>query len=250
MHSNDRAEVQKVCDVFQSVGNTNHCLQLLVEDFEFTQRMWRLNWREARLNYLHNCPTITFGALLQSLPKPSLIERRRLALVFAYSLFQLHESPWLSSQWEKDQVHFFYKSVGNLDLQRPYLCTSFDHFPLGGEVPDPDRFHRNLGILRLGILLIEAHKWMPIEKLRQEEDLHGGAPTPNTDMNTASRVLSTLDDCFPTYRGAIGACLKLPWVPSSSRVSLEDLETWCGVYEDVIDPLEREVALGDYMFKG
>jgi len=244
MDSQDCVKLERICDVIQDVQGAKYCLQLLIEDHESSQRIWRLNWLEAQLGYLETKPEITFEMMLQNRPAPSLIERRRLALTLAYSLFQLHESPWLSQNWDKDRMHFFYNSAGVLDLHRPYLSTSFEEFPSGGEPPDLNRFHRNLGILRLGILLIEVHKWKPLECFRIEDDLKDGIPTPNTDMEVARRVLEALDDCFPTYRGAIEACLRVPWVSGGSRVSLGDSETWNGVYSNVIEPLEREVALG------
>ncbi len=57
-------------------------------------------------------------------------------------------------------------------------------------------------------------------------------------------------DCFPTYRGAIEACLAVPCARCGSRVSLEDNETRDGMYADVVAPLEKEVSLGDYKPKG
>ncbi|KAK7415018.1 hypothetical protein QQZ08_012458 [Neonectria magnoliae] len=240
----NRVELVKICEIGPNVQRANCCLQLLIEDLESSQRIWQLNWQQAQLAYLETKPATTFQMMLQTYHTPSLIERRRLALIFAHSLFQLHESPWLSEHWAKDRIHFFYNSMGNLDLHRPYLSTSFDDFPLSGEPTDLNRFHRNLGILRLGILLIEVHKWKPLESFRVKDDLCNGTPTPNTDMEVARRVQETLDNCFPTYRDVIESCLKVPWVSGGLRVSLEDPETWNGVYTDVIQPLERELALG------
>lgn len=219
-------------------------MQLVVEDSEPSQRIWQLNMREPQLQYPEAVPPISFESLL-SQPMPSLIERRRLALTFAYSLMQLHESPWLSTQWEKKCVHFFQMASGGPDLKRPFLNASFDQFPPGPEPIDLRRFHRNSGILRLGILLIEVHKWKPLETFRDDGDLINGQPTPNTDMEVARRVLKTLGgDCYPTYTNAIEACLSVPWVSSASRVTLDDLETWAGMYRDIVEPLEREINLG------
>lgn len=221
-------------------------MQLLVEDSELSQRIWRLSMREAQLQYPDASPTISFETLLRH-PMPSLIERRRLALTFAYSLMQLHESPWLSGQWEKRRVHFFGMASGAPDLTRPFLSASFDQFPRGPEPVDLRRFHRNSGILRLGILLIEVHDWKPLENFRDASDLIDGQPTPNTDMEVARRVLTTLKGyCFETYTSAIEACLSVPWVSSVSRVSLDDPETWSGMYRDIAQPLEKEVDLGSF----
>ncbi|KAH6995388.1 hypothetical protein EDB80DRAFT_161715 [Ilyonectria destructans] len=244
LSSQDRPELERICDIGPNLHRVNYCMRLLIEDLESSQRIWQLNWQKAQLAHLESKPTTTFQVILQGCNTPSLIERRRLALTFAYSLFQLHESPWLSQHWDKDRIHFFHNSTGMPDLHRPYLSTSFDDFPTGGEPTDLNRFHRNLGILRLGILLIEVHKWKPLESFWIEGDLNDGVPTPNTDMEVARRVQATLDDCFPTYRGAIESCLKVPWASGGSRVSLEDPNIWSGVYTDVIEPLEREVAFG------
>ncbi|KAH7141957.1 hypothetical protein EDB81DRAFT_899415 [Dactylonectria macrodidyma] len=242
--SQNRAILGKICDVGPNVQRANYCLQLLIEDLELSQRVWRLNWQQAQLAHLESKPAITFQMMLQSCSIPSLMELRRLALIFAHSLVQLHESPWLSQHWTKDRTYFFYNSTGILDLHRPYLSTSFDDFPLSGEPTDLNRFHRNLGILRLGILLIDVHNWKPLESFRMKDDLYNGAPTPNTNMEVAWRVQGTLHDCFPTYRDAIQSCLKVPWVNGGLRVTLEDPETWNRVYSNIIQPLEREVALG------
>jgi hypothetical protein len=174
---------------------------------------------------------------------PSLFKRRKLAKILAYSLFQLYESPWLSGQWDNDHLHFFFTDQGKLDLEHPFLSTSFDKFPSGSEPLNAHCFHPNLGILKLGILLIEVHKWQPIKAFQTPADLVNGKPTINTDMQVAERTLTMLDDCYETYQGAIRGCIRADWAPAGSRVSLEDLDTWNAVYKDVIEPLEIETML-------
>lgn len=142
-------------------------------------------------------------------------------------------------------MHFFPTESGEIDLGQPYLNASFDQFPQGPEPLNQNCFHRNSGILRLGILLIEVHKWQSLEKFRKEGDLIDGQPTPNTDMEVAKRVLSTLrGDCYDTYMSAIEACLSVSWVSPATRVSLDDLETLSGMYLRIVKPLEDEVRLG------
>jgi hypothetical protein len=226
----------------------NNCVQLLVEDLDIRQQLWQLNSRPRQLKYLDSKPEVSFQTLLLSCNRPSLETQRKLALTFAYSLFQLHESPWLSSQWDKSHICFFH-SVEGPDLHRPFLSTSFEQFTLNPEPPDVNRFHRNLGILKLAILLLEIHKWKSIEEFRTPADLINGMPNANTDLGVAQRLLDGLDDCSPMYRGAIQACIDVPWVPAGQRVSLEDAETWNGVFRDVIDPLETEFAHASLSFQ-
>lgn len=139
-------------------------------------------------------------------------------------------------------MRFFYKDDNDIDLLRPFISTSFEQFPPGSEPVDLDRFHRNPGLLRLGILLIEANCWAPLEKFYTEDDLDGGEPTPNTELLVARRVQRTMDGCVATYMGAVSACLDVPWVPSGERVSLGDAETRSGMYTQILKPLEDEVA--------
>ncbi|KAK0726074.1 hypothetical protein B0H67DRAFT_599016 [Lasiosphaeris hirsuta] len=232
------AKLDRICDAIQGDIAPKHCLQLLVEDMEQTQRMWRLRWREPRLQYLPDRRPDSLGVLLERFAALSLVERRRLALLFTHSLMQLHESPWLSEKWNNDSIHFFYMGTGvpgleRPDLERPYIGTAFDDLPPGSEPPDLDCFHKNPGILR------------PLKTFHTARDLVKEKRTPNTDLLIARRVLKTMDDCYPTYTGAINACLNVPWVYSGSRVSLEDQETRSGLQSDVIQPLEKEVAISD-----
>ena len=235
---------------FRFPGGENYRLSLLVESEDSDAlRTWRLRWQPPLLEYSEKTPAVCFEAVLSNYAAPPLIDQRRLALVFARSLLQLYESPWLSERWDKRRLHFFFQATGELDIRRPYLSTPLDQLPTGSEPPDLDRFHRNPGILKLGVLLIEVHKWKPLETFYLPDDLAGGQPTPNTELQVARRVLKGMNDCFGTYLSAIDACLSVPWVPSGSRVSLEDAETRGGLYTDVVKPLESEVALGEYTFK-
>ena len=212
---------------------------------EQTQRLWRLSWREPLLDYLPERRPDSLGMLLERYARPSLVKRRRLALLFARSLLQLHESPWLSDRWNSGRIHFYYIGTNVPDLERPYISTAFDDLPAGVEPPDLECFHKNPGILRLGILLIEIETWRPLTRFQTTDDLVEGKRTLNTDLSVARRVLKTGLDCYPTYTGAISACLRVPWVLSGSRVSLEDQETRTGLQNDVIQQLEKEVAFGE-----
>ncbi|KAL8289732.1 hypothetical protein RB600_004945 [Gaeumannomyces tritici] len=187
--------------------------------------------------------------VLQTAATPSTIERRRLALVLAQSVLQLHESPWVSDQWSKQSIFFFSTSDG-LDLKRPYLSAATHVVPSGAEPPYRDMHHHgNPGILRLGILLLEVHCWRPIESYyRQDVDSLNGRETPLTELSVARRVLSSesmSQNCLPTYTNALDACLHPPWTASGSKISLNNAETQKGIYEDVVLALKREVDVVD-----
>ena len=242
--TDQRTQLEKLCDPISNIGN-DESVQLLIEDLELHQKPWKLS---SQMRKLSSFQSISFDELMTdpTYKRPQLLARRKLALILAYSVFQLHESPWLSNQWDKSQIHFLYGRDGKPDIYQPYLTTPFDDYPTTGEIPNINLFHKNAGILKLGVFLVEIHKWKPISAFYDPQiDLSNGQPTVNTDMHVARRILEELDDCFPSYTEAIRSCLNLPWVPAGSRVRLEDEESWNAVYSSVIAPIEEEIAFAE-----
>jgi hypothetical protein len=237
--------LKRVCDALGRSAYTDQCLQLLVEDSGVDETVWQLRSLPKRLPIMGEIQAESLGAILHRSVKLPLVTKRRLAVIFAHSLLQFHDSQWLSKDWNKSQIFFFCSPTGLLDFQHPYLSTKFsDEAPGNNTRPDFSRFHRNPSILALGILLIEIHTERLIESFRtksEEESINS-----NTDLLVASRVVKTLEDCSLGYRDAIQACLDTPWIPAGQRVNLEDTATRAGVYQDVIQPLEDELV---YLFR-
>ncbi|RPA71267.1 hypothetical protein BJ508DRAFT_232369 [Ascobolus immersus RN42] len=164
---------------------------------------------------------------LFNLPRPEISKQRKLALTLtlAYSLLQLYEGSWLGSVWDKDHIQFYRDSYGVVDLGRPYIEAAFDQDACSAStsLDDPELHHLSPGLLSLGILLIEVHRWKPIEDFRQVTDLIDGEVTVNTDMLV------------------VDACLHVPW--AKARVSLEDQGARDCIYRTIIEPLQSEVNL-------
>lgn len=59
-------------------------------------------------------------------------------------------------------------------------------------------------------------------------------------LQVAKRATETTDECFPTYRGAVEACLAVIWVHCDSCVSLDDTEIRNGMFVNVVLPLSRK----------
>lgn len=134
----------------------------------------------------------------------------------------------------------------DVDYEQPYITAAMDQIGKSKEPPNKDMFHPYPGILRLAILLIELHFWKPIEIFREEKHLIDGSPTVNTDLLAATDLVKTsLSCCFDTYRGAIEACVDVPWVSAGTVVDLEDNDTWNGVFNDIISPLRQELERGE-----
>lgn len=129
--------------------------------------------------------------------KPSQAVRLRLAKILACSLFQLYESPWSSSRWQKENITFFLASNGKSDYDNPYLNTRFDQMSFEEEAFNPQPMHQKVGVLKLGILLLELYKWKSIENLVKEKDHTGGLL--DTYWFAATRLLERYQDRLPIY---------------------------------------------------
>lgn len=201
--------------------------------------------------FLPNVRAISFRELLLAMQEPKdLLIKRRLALTLACSVLQFHESAFLGSQWSEDHIYFFHTDNQAVNYRQPYINSPFGQVGPLTEQANPGVFHPNIGILKLGILLIEVHIWMSIEKFRVDSDKKDGALTANADFTAALRLLDfSLTDCFANYKSAIRACLDVDWVPAGSRVSLEDATTRDGLYRKVIVPIREEIEFGEKMAK-
>jgi hypothetical protein len=233
------AALDKICDALRK-GISNHCLSFLVEQAGDEPTVWQLRPQPKRSTILESAPAISLQSVLYNSHRLPLITKRKLAVILARSLLQLHEGLWLGREWSKRQITFFYEGIDTIDYQRPYVSTCFDG--IDQEVPDFSLSHRNASILALGILLIEIHTGRPIESYRTAADMTNGTEVNAlTDWAVADRVVKSLDDCSLGYKEAIQACLNTPWVPAAQRVSLDDELTRTGLFNDVVGPLEDEL---------
>lgn len=220
----------------------NSRLQFLIADRNADFKLLRLG-SLARPDVRCTQKAVSFASLLKQ-KTPPLAKRRKMANILACSLLQLHESPWFSKQWDKEHVFFYYTEQGLLDLEHPFLDTLPEPSPVGAEAFDPGLSHQNPGILRLGILLLEIHKWQPIESMRTADDMVAGTPCVNTDLWAAIREVDSLEhECFKSYQQIVQACLVPGWVRTSARLSLTDEETWNAVFRDVVEPLGFEAKI-------
>ncbi|KAK4173224.1 hypothetical protein QBC36DRAFT_336270 [Triangularia setosa] len=247
----DRRRVTGVCDEIRTWRQRQQCLVLLVEgpnherEDEKCATISRLHWSRLTLRPSDISSAISLHTLLHQGSdgrKPGLVERRKLALLLARSILHLHESPFLGRQWKKNNIFFFLDiQTVEPDLQRPYMGTLFEQFPRELETTDLDSevYHRNAGILNLGVLLIELEEWKSLESLSP----------PSTDFNNANwgllaaeEMITKMVACSPDYLAAVEECIFLPWVVQGARASLENEQNQQAMHKVIIERLEREVA--------
>ena len=234
--------LQTICDGLVCNNNT-HRLSLVLEGVCGQPKLYRVQNTPRRRLILETQPAISLERLLQDRKKLALKDKRRLALVFAYSLLRYHTSSWLPGQWGKRQILFFHTSDYGIDVQSPYISTFFEPRQRVSNSINLNCVHREPAILALGILLIEIDLGQPIEEYRVSND----SININTNWIVADRVVKTMDQCSEPYRNVIRSCLEIPWIPAGQHVSLEDRQVREGLYDYVIEPLEKEYQ---YLFPG
>lgn len=230
----DRVEREKICDALKKVANDQR-LHLVMEDLDGCQKLWQLRSQPRTLQILDSIPETSLESLLHEKTRLGLRDKRRLGLILSHSLLQYHDSAWLGSEWDKRHISFFHLE-DKPDLQRPYLSTCFNRPHLDVINTEMTRFHRNPGILALGILLIELDLERLIETFRTATDKINA----NTDWIVADRIAQSMDQCSEPYREAIRACLDIPWIPAGQKACLENPQTRDGPCDRVIDLLEDE----------
>ena len=162
-------------------------------------------------------------------------DKRRLALVMAYSVLQSICSGKINMPVEKASVFFYTLTDEKYDLTRPFLKTDLQ-MRTGSLVAPLSEPHRVSIILELGILLLEIHTGQPLMSLAS--DVEKQNMTADARVEFAKRVVLDLPDCGEPYANAIMACLELAWATS---FEIHELEMSIGLYTNVISPIEREL---------
>jgi hypothetical protein len=199
--------------------------------------VWQLRPRPKRLHFLDPPTPVSLSELLQGPLKLTLEEKRKLAFLFARSLFLYHDSPWLPSGWVKDDIFFFYKSEDEPDLEHPFISAQSYNGSQWECQMENGVFHRAPSILALGVLFIEIYNEKPIESWRNKRDRAN--VTVNTDLFVALRVVEKMDDS--PSRSAIKACLDMDWIAETNSVQLCDDDMRLAFLSHVIAPLEQEM---------
>lgn len=209
-----------------------------MEDLNGQPSVWQLNPLQRKLKFLETEDPVTLNDLLLGYAKIRSKEKRKLALVFAYSLLLYHNSEWLSKGWIKEDIAFFFKAEDEPDFEHPFLTARFNQAKASSNSEDGNGlWHRNPYIFTLGILLIEIFNEKPIEAWRKPKERV--SPNVNTDLLVARRIVEGMDQC--PFRDAIHACLEMDWVSELRSAELDDSDIQLGLLKNVIAPLEEEI---------
>lgn len=165
-----------------------------------------------------------------------------LALILASTLIQLNTTPWLTSCWSKESIHFSCPSQimdpSQIDLKRPLLTREFHNPPRGIGVPQHQPTPREM-ILELGIMLLELGLETTLEEHFSGTD-HIINNEYHTRLSLAARWLDESEPHLPpTYFDVTVRCIRchfdgIPYLAVWNEALIRALTQY------VIDPLQEQ----------
>lgn len=165
-----------------------------------------------------------------------------LALTLASTLIQLNATPWLTSCWSKESIHFSSPTQtidpSQIDLKRPLLTQEFQNPPSALGMPQHQTKPREM-ILELGIMLLELG-----HEITLEDHFAGTDYVINRDYHTrlslATRWLDESEPHLtPTYFDVTARCIRcyfngIPYLPVWNDALFRALAQY------VVEPLQEE----------
>lgn len=193
------------------------------------------------------------------LGKLSKQQRLQIAVTLASTVLQLYESPWLSENWSKSDICFFFNGADSNKrpmISDPYVSRSFG--VSGRPQPMKQGVEQNAEALRsdmiknktlfaLGIVLIELCLNVSFEDLCSSPDNQYEEPRPQEITQVYQTALSQIDAVYTKWGDEYGyvvqRCLKCDFGTRESMLQL-DFDAFRGcVYEGVLAPLEERLQL-------
>ena len=187
-------------------------------------------------------------------------QRLSIAVILAHTVLQLHDSPWLTESWGKNDIWFFFSGVDRHkqpNIEPPYISRSFkpgsdQNASTPGEesVAQTDRYSHliiNKTLFALGIVLIELALNRPLEEFRT--DTMSSEPSASnrsyTTADTYQLATSLIDRVYDEqgtqYGYVVQRCLRCEFALQDSMKRLEIDAFRAAVYEGVLVPLEEDL---------
>jgi hypothetical protein len=227
--------VQNICEALRcSHAEQRGCLEFILDQerklFEFESEN-----EITLIKIQQNCLSLEDRILPQSGPhrlvNPSKRERLSLAVNLAYSVLQLHTTPWLPETWGTKSIYL------PVDLQQPHVLIRFDESTRPFENPVDIL---NPYLVALGIVLLELWEWKSFQQWRKEAT-HVTFPAENIiDVSRAAMIWLEEREgerkMSPAYANVVRCCLKCSFDPIQR--TLTDEEFQFAVYCDIVQTLD------------
>lgn len=226
--------VENICEPLTcSHEEQRDCLEFILDQ---ERKLWEIDTRKevTRIEIKQNC--VSLDKILQSpgqmqAIKPPKRERLSLAVNLAYSVLQLHTTPWLPEKWGIESIYIPF------DLQQPHVVVKFD---------EPTRLLENPVdivnpyLVALGIVLLELWEWKSFQqwtngrgdlKFRMESLIDvAGAALKWLEEWEDQRKMST------SYAQVVRRCLNCSFNPMQRTLTDEEFQD--AVYRDIVQTLD------------
>ncbi|KAL8934150.1 MAG: hypothetical protein Q9216_006047 [Gyalolechia sp. 2 TL-2023] len=169
-------------------------------------------------------------------PRLTRKDRLQLAVTLAFTSLQLFTTPWLDKNWSGQEILFRRGSVDSPFISRAFAQPDQIPMPQTSSTSDFSPI-RNQSIFRLGVLLLEISLGKPLDAYMTSDQ-----PLLFKDYLVAAQLVSNLvNEESDNYVSATKACI---FSDFGSKVKEPDFNNDAfrqAVYEDVIQPLERDL---------
>lgn len=238
-------EIKDLCESIQKLRSSKCgvCLGYLRD--QGNAHRHGLYWPEKPLVDCKTPKCVSLGSLLAGSSqhhsgKLSVADSRRLALALAFGVLRLHDTPWLTPHWSRDDITLF-KQNNTVLAKHPFISTDLQS---RGKMPSPkcSPAIRNETLFALGIVLIELCMQQDFDSLHVPEDLNAdGTKHAASDFLTANRLVDEVyDKAGKRYGDAVRRCILCEF--DQRKTTLEDDAFRRAVYDNVVAVLEEDVS--------
>lgn len=170
-------------------------------------------------------------------------EKLRLARLLALTVLRFQATPWLAESWSSNDIYFF--NTGDQTRQgtpfsSPGLNVRLSN-PIAHQITHPESTASSIApnpmLFSLGVVLIELGYDAPLQALRRDDDLRGGASNQFTDFFTAKRLGKLVSKRLNSrYGRLVEKCLTCNF---GVGFELESPELQSAVVTDVLNELDE-----------
>ncbi|KAE9375901.1 hypothetical protein N431DRAFT_481106 [Stipitochalara longipes BDJ] len=231
------AKIENLCKSLEQPQSKICCLGYLEDKQMGRHQLYAASpWQQA----LEQRHATTLKATLESGSLPT-IQKYKFALALAFSLLQLHTTPWLGHSLDLSDVRLIANSNSSTAIDAMYISRGFSSKTSTSNKPSSRSFIKNEQVFALGVALLELSYGQPLLSLKTDAD-----PDPSigtavfTEYSIACRLV---DDVAlregDRYASAAKRCVLLRFETTNST-SLDDATFQQLFYQGVIEPL-REI---------
>jgi hypothetical protein len=184
-----------------------------------------------------NCETFSLHDTIQSAKNIAHRLKCTLALTLAYSVLQLHDTPWLPRAWNTEHIFFSNDRIGDAHV---YVSQTFTSAPRIDMAVDHRGLIPNRTIFTLGVALLELSYGSSILSfVEPTEQSENGNVHSMTEALVASRLARELNKIeSENFARAVLSCVT--WTFNTSKVDLADFELRMAFYQNVVVPLQED----------